>query len=224
AAFLVEPILGEGGYVVPPKNFLKGLRQIADEYGILLILDEIQSGFGRTGAWFAYEHFDVEADIVTITKGMASGLPLSGVVAPLKLMEKWPPGSHGGTFGGNVIAAAAAVATIQVIREENLLDNASTRGSQLIEGLHNLQESFPEIADVRGIGLMVAAELRTSDRQPNTALAKAVVHACLENGLLLLTCGPWDNTIRFIPPLIVNQEHISQGLEKFEKALAEVKE
>ncbi|MBE0410095.1 MAG: aminotransferase class III-fold pyridoxal phosphate-dependent enzyme [Anaerolineales bacterium] len=224
AAFLVEPILGEGGYVVPPKSFLKGLRQIADEYGILLILDEIQSGFGRTGTWFAYEHFDVEADIVTIAKGMASGLPLSGVVAPLKLMEKWPPGSHGGTFGGNVIAAAAAVATIQVIREENLLANASTRGSQLIEGLHNLQESFPEIADVRGLGLMVAAELRTSDRQPNTALAKAVVHACLENGLLLLTCGPWDNTIRFIPPLIVNQEHISQGLEKFEKALAEIKE
>jgi 4-aminobutyrate aminotransferase len=135
AAFLVEPVLGEGGYVVPPKSFLKGLRQIADEYGILLILDEIQSGFGRTGAWFAYEHFDVEPDIVTIAKGLASGLPLSGVVAPLELMEKWPPGSHGGTFGGNVIAAAAAVATIQVIREESLLANAINLGSQLMEGL-----------------------------------------------------------------------------------------
>jgi 4-aminobutyrate aminotransferase len=224
AAFLIEPILGEGGYVVAPASFIKGLRQIADVYGIFLIADEIQSGFGRTGAWFGYEHFKIEPDIVTVAKGLASGLPLSGVIAPLELMERWQPGSHGGTFGGNAVAAAAAVATIKVIRDEGLLGNAIKRGSELMEGLRRLQSRFSDIADVRGLGLMVAAEFRNADNKPNTEIAKAVVQACLRNGLLLLTCGPWDNTIRFIPPLIITQEELNQALDILQNSLNEVLE
>ena len=219
AAILVEPVLGEGGYVPPPASFLRGLREICDHHGILLIVDEIQSGFGRTGRWFAFEHFDLRPDILTVAKGLASGLPLSGVFSSLELMEAWIPGSHGGTFGGNAVAAAAAVATVQTIRDEQLLDNAQQRGAQLVSGLRHLQEEYSQIGDVRGLGLMIAAEFRTPDRQPDKQTAKAVIHACLEQNLLLLTCGPWDNTIRWIPPLIVTQEQINQGLSVFRHAL-----
>jgi len=222
AAILVEPVMGEGGYVVPPTSFLRGLRQICDQHGILLIADEIQSGFGRTGKWFAQEHFDLVPDIMTVAKGIASGLPLSGVFSRLELMEKWIPGSHGGTFGGNAVACAAGVATIQAIREESLLENARQRGEQLISGLRHLQEEYPAIGDVRGLGLMVGAEFRDAKRQPDKAAAKAVVHAALERRLMLLTCGPWDNTIRWIPPLIVNAEQINHGLEIFRQSLQEV--
>jgi 4-aminobutyrate aminotransferase len=221
AAILVEPVLGEGGYVVPPTSFLRGLREIADQHGILLIIDEIQSGFGRTGNWFAYQHFDVLPDIITVAKGIASGLPISGVIAPLELMEKWIPGSHGGTYGGNAVAAAAAVATIQTIREEKLLENAQERGKQLISGLRQLQPEYPVIGEVRGLGLMIATEFRTPDRQPDKKTAKTVVQACLERGLMLLTCGPWDNTIRWIPPLIVSEEQIDTALNIFSEALKE---
>jgi 4-aminobutyrate aminotransferase len=222
AAILIEPVLGEGGYVVPPVSFLRGLRQIADDYEILLIADEIQSGFGRTGRWFAHEHFDVVPDIITIAKGLASGMPLSGVIAPLAIMEKWTPGSHGGTYGGNAVAAAAAVATIQTIRAENLLENARQRGQQLISGLKALQSSYPAIGDVRGLGLMIGSELRDSQGKPDKATAKAIVHACLERQLILLTCGPWDNTVRWIPPLVVSEMQIAEALDIFGSALAEV--
>lgn len=222
AAVLVEPVLGEGGYVVPPASFLQGLRRRCDEHGILFIADEIQTGFGRTGRWFGYEHFGVQPDIITIAKGLGSGLPISGVVASLDLMRRWPPGSHGGTYGGNAVAAAAAVATIQVIREEGLLENAQARGQQLMAGLRHLQEQYPAIGDVRGLGLMVGVEFRTPDRRPDKATAKAVAHACLERGLLLLTCGPWDNTIRWIPPLVVTEAQIDEALAIFGRALAAV--
>jgi len=219
AAILVEPVLGEGGYVVPPASFMQGLRQISSEHKILLIIDEIQSGFGRTGRWFAHEHFDISPDILVIAKGLASGLPLSGVLAPLSLMEKWTPGSHGGTYGGNAVATAAAVATIQTIREERLVENAQARGSQLMDGLRRLQARYPGIADVRGLGLMIGVEFRDADGKPDTSTAKAVQKACFEERLLLLTCGPWDNTIRWIPPLIVTEEQIDVGLQIFERAL-----
>jgi 4-aminobutyrate aminotransferase len=222
AAILVEPVLGEGGYVPPPASFLRGLREVCDRHGILLIVDEIQSGFGRTGRWFAFEHFDLRPDILTVAKGLASGLPLSGVFSSLKLMEAWIPGSHGGTFGGNAVAAAAAVATVQAIREEQLVHNAQQRGAQLVSGLRHLQEDYPQIGDVRGLGLMIAAEFRTPDRQPDKQIAKAVIHACLESHMLLLTCGPWDNTIRWIPPLIITEEQINQGLSIFKNALVTV--
>jgi 4-aminobutyrate aminotransferase len=222
AAILVEPVMGEGGYVVPPASFLRGLRQICDQHGILLIVDEIQSGFGRTGKWFAQEHFDLVPDIMTVAKGIASGLPLSGVFSRLELMQKWVPGSHGGTYGGNAVACAAAVATIQAIKSEGLIENARARGEQLMTGLRHLQEEFPAIGDVRGLGVMIGTEFRTPDRKPDKATAKAVAHACLDRKLMLLTCGPWDNTIRWIPPLVVKPEQIDEGLRIFRSALEEV--
>ena len=222
AAILIEPVLGEGGYVVPPMDFMRRLRDLCDQNGILLILDEIQSGFGRTGTWFASEHFDVRPDIMTAAKGLASGLPISGVFSRLELMQKWTPGSHGGTFGGNAVASAAAVATIRAIREEQMLANATRRGAQLMEGLKACQANYPEIGDVRGLGLMLATEFRTDERKPDKATAKAVAHACLDRGLILLTCGAWDNVIRWIPPLIVSADQIQNGLDIFTAALKEV--
>lgn len=219
AAILVEPVLGEGGYVVPQPTFMLGLRQICDEHGILLITDEIQSGMGRVGRWFAHEHFNLRPDIVTVAKGLASGLPISGVFSSLELMEKWQPGSHGGTFGANAVAAAAGAATIRAIHEENMLSNAAERGLQLIGELREMQRQYSAIGDVRGLGLMVGVEFRTLDRKPDKDTAKAVVKACLERKLMLLTCGPWDNTIRFIPPLIVSAEQVDQALDIFKQSL-----
>jgi 4-aminobutyrate aminotransferase len=224
AAMLVEPILGEGGYVVPPAGFLEGLRERCDRHGMMLIMDEIQSGFGRTGKWFGFEHFDVLPDIMTVAKGLASGMPMSGVISRMELMSRWTPGSHGGTFGGNAVAAAAAVATVRAIRDENLLQNAVERGQQLLAGLKKMQEEAPwrvRIGDVRGIGLMIGMEFRNDDRQPDKATAKAIIHACQDKGLLLLTCGPWDNTIRWIPPLVVTAGQIDEALDIFRRALEE---
>ena len=222
AAMLIEPILGEGGYVVPPTSFMKGLRQICDKHGILLIADEIQSGLGRSGRWFAQEHFGLVPDIMTVAKGIASGLPLSGVFSRLELMEKWAPGTHGGTFGGNAVACAAAVATIQAMHDEKLIENSRQRGEQLMVGLRHLQEEYPSIGDVRGLGLMIGSEFRTPQRKPDKEKAKAVVHACLDRKLMLLTCGPWDNTIRWIPPLVVSSSQIDEALKIFREALKEV--
>jgi len=222
AAILIEPVLGEGGYVVPPASFMQALRNLCDKHGILLIFDEIQSGFGRTGRWFAMEHFGVTPDIMTVAKGLGSGLPISGVFSRLELMRKWIAGSHGGTFGGNAVAAAAGVATIGAIRDENMLENACIRGAQLMKGLQELQKRFPVIGDVRGLGLMVGAEFRDSQRKPDKPTTKAIVHACLDRGLIMLTCGPWDNTIRWIPPLIVNEVQIDRALNIFEDSLKEV--
>jgi len=221
AAVLVEPVLGEGGYVVPPPSFLKGLRRICNEHGILLIADEVQSGFGRTGKWFAIEHFAVTPDVITIAKGLASGLPLSGIAARPELMERWMPGSHGGTYGGNAVACAAAVATIRVIREEGLLENAQRTGAWLMDELQELQAESPVIGDVRGLGLMIGVEFTLPDGSPATELAKAVAQGCLERQLLLLTCGPWNNTVRWIPPLTVTREQVSEALAAFKDALAE---
>ncbi len=219
AAILIEPVLGEGGYVVPPASFMRGLRERCDAHGILLIADEVQSGFGRTGKWFSFEHFGVRPDIVIAAKGIASGMPLSGVFAPLELMKNWPPGSHGGTYGGNAVSAAAAVATVRAIREEHMLENANERGLQLMTGLRHLQEEYPAIGDVRGLGLMIGTEFRTAARAPDKHTAKAVAHAALERGLILLTCGAWDNTIRWIPPLMVGEAQIAEALKIFEHAL-----
>lgn len=221
AAMLIEPVLGEGGYVVPPASFLKGLRRICDQHGILLIFDEVQSGFGRTGKWFAQEHFGVTPDIMTVAKGLASGLPLSGVFSRLELMQKWTPGSHGGTYGGNAVACAAAVATIQAMRQDELLLNTQQRGLQLVTGLRHLQEEYPGIGDVRGLGLMIGAEFRTPDGKPDKTSAKAVAHAALDRKLMLLTCGPWDNTIRWIPPLVVSEAQITDALAIFKESLVE---
>lgn len=222
AAILIEPVLGEGGYVVPPTSFMQELRKLCSEHGIMLIADEIQSGFGRTGRWFAHEYFNIQPDIITIAKGLGSGLPISGVISTQEIMKKWIPGSHGGTFGGNAVAAAGAAATIRAMREENMLQNALDRGAQLVAGLKALQAQYPNIGDIRGLGLMIGTEFRTADHQPDKNTAKAVVQACQERGMLLLTCSTWDNTIRWIPPLVVTAEEIDKGLSIFAEALAEV--
>jgi 4-aminobutyrate aminotransferase len=221
AAILIEPVLGEGGYVVPPAGFLKRLRELCDKNGILLILDEVQSGFCRTGKWFASEHFGVIPDIMTVAKGIASGIPLSGVFSRLDLMRKWQTGSHGGTFGGNAVACSAGVATIQAMRDEDMPGNAARRGIQLMTGLRKFQEEYPFIGDVRGLGLMIGTEFSEKGKPADKGLVKAIVHACEERGLLLLTCGTYDNVIRWIPPLVVTEQQITDSLGIFGEALKE---
>ena len=219
-AILIESVLGEGGYIVPPASFMKGLREIADKNGIMLICDEVQSGFGRTGKWFAFEHYGIVPDIMTVAKGIASGLPLSGVFSRTDIMKKLDVGSIGGTYGGNAVACAAGVATIRAMKEEKMLENANERGLQLMTGLRKLQEEYPQIGDVRGKGLMIGAEFMVNDR-PDKAkpMVKEIVHAVEDQNLLLLTCGTYDNVIRWIPPLNVTSEQINDGLKIFEGAL-----
>jgi 4-aminobutyrate aminotransferase len=220
AAILIETVLGEGGYVPPPAGFLQGLREICNRHGILLVLDEIQSGFGRTGEWFAFERYGVEPDIMTVAKGIASGLPLSGVFSSLDLMKKWPGGSHGGTYGGNAVACAAAVATIQAMRAENMLENAQQRGLQLQTGLRKLQEEYAHIGDVRGLGLMIGSEFEVDGKFKDAKpLVKEIIHAAEERGLLLLSCGTYDSTVRWIPPLNVTEGQVNDALRIFADSL-----
>lgn len=220
AAVLIEPILGEGGYVVPPSSFLKGLRAICDQHGILLIFDEVQTGFGRTGKWFALEHFGAVPDIITAAKGIASGLPLSGVFSRTDIMKKMPVGSIGGTCGGNPVACAAGVATIRALREERMLENACERGAQLLTGLRKLQGEYPQIGEVRGLGLMVGTEFVVPGGPTKAKhLVKGIVGSAEEKGLLLLASGTYDNTLRWIPPLNVTAEQINDGLKSFAAAL-----
>ncbi len=222
AAILIESVLGEGGYIVPPTSFMKGLRQICDKHGILLIFDEVQSGFGRTGKWFALEHFGVVPDIITAAKGIASGLPLSAVFTRTEIMKKIDTGSIGGTYGGNAIACAAGVATIRAMRDEKMLENAAEKGIQLMTGLRKLQEEYPQIGDVRGKGLMIGTEFVIDDSQAKAKqLVKDVIHSSEEKGMLLLSCGTYDNVLRWIPPLNVTTQQINEGLQIFGEALKE---
>lgn len=222
AAIVIEPVLGEGGYVVPPTRFMTSLRELCNRHGILLILDEVQSGFGRTGKFFALEHFNILPDILVMAKGLASGVPMSGIAASLDLMKKWQPGTHGGTYGGNALAAAAATATIQVLRDEGLVANAAKRGEQLKDGLEELQGRYSCIGDVRGLGLMVGVEMiAPGNRQPNADVVKKVQKAALDHNMLLLNCGTNGNTLRWIPPLVVSEDQINDGLTIFEQSLQE---
>jgi 4-aminobutyrate aminotransferase len=219
AAILIEPVLGEGGYVPAPPAFLRGLRQICDQHNILLIFDEVQTGFGRTGKFFALEHAGVTPDILVMAKGLASGLPMSGIAASSDLMRRWPAGSHGGTYGANPVTAAAAVATIQVLRDEGLPQNALARGQQLRDGLEELQGRYPFIGDVRGPGLMVGVEIGVPGRGPDKDLTGRIQQECLGQNMLLLTCGTYGNVLRWIPPLVVNEAQINDGLTRFEEAI-----
>jgi 4-aminobutyrate aminotransferase len=222
AAIFIEPVLGEGGYIPAPDRFLQGLRDLCAEHGILLVVDEVQTGFGRTGTFWAYEHAGIEPDIIVMAKGLASGMPMSGIAASKALMERWLPGTHGGTYAGsNLVTMAAALASIQVVREERLSENAAVMGERLKDGLEELQGRFPVIGDVRGRGLMVGTEF-TLKGEPSKDTAKAVQKACLDRKLMLLTCGAYENTIRWIPPLVVNQQQIDEALMTFEEALASV--
>ena len=219
AAMLIEPVLGEGGYVEAPPGFMEGLRQICDDYGIVLIADEIQSGVGRTGKWFAFEHYNAVPDIVTFAKGIASGVPISGIAARNELMVKWPVGSHGGTYGGNILACAAAVTTLRVIHDKDLLANTQQQSDTLRQRLTALQGEYPVIGDIRGLGLMIGVEF-TSGGKPDADRAKAVIKHCYQNGLMLMSCGPYGNTIRFIPPLNVTEQEIESAMRCFSDALA----
>jgi 4-aminobutyrate aminotransferase len=216
AAIVIEPILGEGGYVPTPPGFLPALRKLCDEHGIFLVCDEVQSGMARTGKFWAVNHESVVPDVIVFAKGIASGVPLSGIATKPGYMLKSPPGSMGGTYGATAVSAAAAVATIEVIQEEKLAENAAQRGVQLMSGLKKLQKEFPEhIADVRGRGCMVGLEFAYP---AGSGIAGAVTAACMEEGLMLLTTG-WRETIRFIPPLVVSEKEMDTGLELFRKGM-----
>ncbi|WP_397518207.1 aspartate aminotransferase family protein [Rhodococcus pyridinivorans] len=220
AAFVVEPVLGEGGYVPGNTRFFQGLRQRADEHGILLVFDEIQTGFGRTGKFFGHQHFDVRPDIITIAKGLASGFPLSGIAASEELMERARPGSQGGTYGANAVSCAAAVATLDVIEKEGLVDNAAARGRELLSGAR--ENTIDAIGDVRGLGLIVGLEF-TTDGAPDRERASAAQQLAAQKGVLLLTCGAHMNVVRMIPPLIVTTRQIEDALGIWSEVLAEVR-
>lgn len=221
AAVFVEPILGEGGYVVPPIEFHQKLREYTRKHNILLVVDEIQSGMGRTSKFLAIENYNVEPDVVLLAKGLASGLPLGAVISKKKFMN-WKPGSHGSTFGGNPVACEAALATLDLI-EEGLMRNASRAGTRLIKKLKKLKEKFPIIGDVRGKGLMVGVELVKDrmTREPAIRETQEIVREAFKKGLLLLPCG--ESVIRFSPPLIISSEQIDIAVDIFSEVIANIK-
>jgi 4-aminobutyrate aminotransferase len=224
AAIIIEPVLGEGGYVVPPPGFLPRLREITRQHGIMLIADEVQTGYGRTGRFFAVEHWAVEPDILVMAKGIASGLPLSGLLAKRELIEAWPPGTHGGTYGGNVVSCAAANATLDVIQDEHLVENAAARGAQFLAGLRGLARSHPAIGDVRGLGLMLALEFiepgSGDGRTPNPNLTKRVLAEALDRRLIVLSAGTYANVARIIPPLVTTAAEVDLAISILGESLA----
>jgi len=220
AAIVVEPIQGEGGYLVPPDSFLPGLRELCDRHGILLIFDEVQCGVGRSGRMFACQHWNVAPDIMSLAKGLGSGLPIGAVVARRQLMERWKRGAHGNTFGGNPLCCAAALATLDLVEREYAA-NAADVGAYFLARLRELQGRFACIGDLRGKGLMIGMELVTdrTTRAPAKALSEAVLTRAFHHGLLLLSCGA--STVRFIPPLMINRGHVDEAMALLETALNE---
>jgi 4-aminobutyrate aminotransferase len=218
AGILVEPIQGEGGYLVPPAGFFPALRKLCDKYGILLIADEVQSGMGRTGKWWAIEHFGVEPDIITSAKGIASGLPLGACIARESVMT-WPKGTHGNTYGGNPISCAASLATIELL-EEQYLDNAAEVGQYALNCLKEMQARHPSIGEVRGKGLMIGVEFvkDKTTKEPNEEIRNKIENIGYEYGLLLLGCG--KSTIRLAPPLCITKQETDEALEIFEGAIS----
>jgi 4-aminobutyrate aminotransferase len=220
SAIVVEPIQGEGGYLVPPRAFLQGLREITSQHGMVLVVDEVQSGMGRTGRMFACEHFDLKADVVNIAKGIASGLPLGVTCARADIMA-WPPGAHASTFGGNPVSCAAANATITLLKA-SLVSNAAAVGAYILDGLRALQARYPLLGDVRGRGLMIGIELVRDPKTKERAVEErnALVQAMFRRGVLILGAG--RNAIRLAPPLVFSRAQAESLLEVFDKALAEV--
>ena len=223
AAFLVEPVLGEGGYVVPPDGFLPALREIADRHGILLIADEVQSGYGRTGRFFATEWSGARPDIVVMAKGIASGMPLSGILASRSLLAAFPPGGHGGTYGGNAVACAAAVATLDVIESEGLLANATRQGDRLLAGIRDATQGRSCVAEVRGRGLMIGIELAQGpELAPRADLAKALLQEAFARKLLLLSCGTYGQVVRVIPPLVTTDAEVETAIGIIDESLVAI--
>jgi len=222
AAFFIEPVLGEGGYVPANTRFLDGLRERADRHGILLVLDEVQTGWGRTGKFWGGDHFGVRPDVLITAKGLASGFPLSAIAAPAAIMEKGWPGSQGGTYGANAVACAAALATLQVIQEEKLVENSAERGQQLRAALENVAAQHKQITDVRGLGLMLGNEFRDADGNPDGTTASAAQQEAARRGLLLLTCGAWGQVVRFIPALVVRADQVDEAAALWAASVAAV--
>jgi 4-aminobutyrate aminotransferase len=214
AAVIIEPVLGEGGYMPAPKAFLEGVVERCKRHGILFIADEVQSGFGRTGTWFAVEHYDVEPDIICMAKGIASGFPFSALGTRRELDDQWPKGSHGGTYGGNPMGCAAALATIEVMSEPGFMENVRARGDQLSAALAGLMNAYPGMVQVRGPGLMVGTVFEDPARVP-----RVLEHCLTEGHLILMNAGTYGNVIRWMPPLVVTAEEIDEGLQAFSNAL-----
>jgi len=221
AAVIIEPIQGEGGFIVPPEGFLAGLAAFCASHGIVFIADEIQSGFCRTGDWFACEHEGVVPDLITTAKAMAGGLPLAGVTGRAEIMDSVHTGGLGGTYGGNPVACAAALGTIETMAAEDLAGRARRIGDIILPRLRKLAETYPLIADVRGRGAMVAIELtRPGTLEPDAAATAAVASACHKAGLVVLTCGTFGNVLRFLPPLVIGEDLLQEGLDILENAFA----
>ena len=220
-AVLIEPVQGEGGYTPAPAAFLHGLRTFCDEHGILLIADEVQSGFGRTGEMWGFEHAGIVPDVVCLAKAIANGLPLSAIVSSRALQERWGRGAHGSTFGGNPVACAAGLAVIRTIHAEGLVANAGERGAELTTGLLRIAAEDDRIGDIRGPGLMVGVEFveDQATKAPDGPTADALIARCADEGLLLLTCGSAHQVVRWIPPLDVTAAEIAEALEIFGDAL-----
>ena len=223
AAFVVEPILGEGGYVVPPDGFLPALREVGDRYGILLAVDEVQSGYARTGRFFATEWTDAAPDIVIMAKGIASGLPLSGILASRTLLDQLAPGSHGGTYGGNAVACAAALATLDVIDDERLAERAERIGERMLTELRRAALDHAHVAEVRGRGLMLAIEFADGGAlTPRPDLAKGLLVEAMARNVLLLTCGTYGQAVRIIPPLVTTDDEVDMALGVITESLAAI--
>jgi len=220
AAIFVEPVQGEGGYVVPPVEFMKGLRRICSKYGILLVCDEVQSGMGRTGKMFAVQHFGIQPDIICLAKGIASGMPLGAIIASEDVMN-WEYGSHASTFGGNPVSCAASLATMDLL-EKQLIKNATVMGDYMKERFLPFVEKYECVGDVRGLGLMLGIEIIRDKRtkEPANALRNKIIHHCFNNGLLLLGCGL--NSLRICPPLVITKEHADLAIATIEKAIAKM--
>jgi len=218
AAIVVEPVQGEGGYVVPPASFMPMLRKVCDEHGILLVADEVQTGFGRTGRMFAVEHTGVEPDIMCVAKALGNGMPIAATIAPNRVMRAWNEGEHGTTYGGNPVACAAAVAVIQTLVRERIPERAERIGRGVMERARRWQLEMPALADVRGLGLMIGLEFMQGDA-PATALVTRIAANALARGLLVLSCGIDGNVIRLIPPLTIPEAELAAGLDILEAAM-----
>jgi len=222
AAIVIEPVQGEGGFVVAPRDFMAGIRRLCDEHGIVMVVDEVQTGYGRTGKMFAIEHYGVEPDLITVAKSIAGGLPLSGVIGKAEIMDSPPDSAIGGTYVGNPVAQAAALAVLDVFEEESLVERAQHIGERIRERMVSWQERVAQIGDVRGLGAMLALEfVRDRDsKEPNPELATAVVEAAAERGLLLLKSGIYSNCIRVLCPLVLTDAELDEALEVWEDALS----
>jgi len=224
AAIIIEPVQGDGGFLSAPVEFLQGLRALTEKHGIVLILDEIQTGFGRTGKWFGFQHAGIQPDLVTIAKSLAGGLPLSGVVGKAEIMDAPLPGGLGGTYGGNALSCAAALAVIDAFEEEKLLTRGEALGERLRKGLLNLQDRHPQIGDVRGTGFMLAIELIKNDegRTPDADLNQRLIDEARKGGLLVIKCGVYRNVLRFLAPLVATEAQVDEALHILQAALARV--